>query len=110
MRQRDHNIFANAASLLVCGVLAGIVVAAAAFPAVALGGLAAKAGSDEFGQLPGELSVAPPPQVTYIYASDGKTLLATFYDENRHNIKFEEMPKVMRDAIIAAEDLSLIHI
>ena len=27
MRQRDHNIFANAASLLVCGVLAGVVVA-----------------------------------------------------------------------------------
>jgi len=104
MRQRDHNIFANAASLLLCGVLAGIVVAAAAFPAMALGGLTAKAGADQFGDLPGVLNVAPPPQVTYVYASDAKTLLATFYDENRLNIPFSEMPKIMRDAIIAAED------
>ena len=47
MRKRDHNIFANAASLLICGVLAGVVVAAAAFPAIAMGGLAAKAGADD---------------------------------------------------------------
>ncbi len=37
MRKRDHNCFANAASLLICGLLAGVVVAAAAFPAVAMG-------------------------------------------------------------------------
>src|SRR3954469_6027782 len=27
MRRRDHNVFANASSLLVCGLLAGLVVA-----------------------------------------------------------------------------------
>ena len=55
MRRRDHNIFANATSLLICGLLAGVVVAAAAFPAVAMSGLAAKAGGETFAQLPGEL-------------------------------------------------------
>ena len=55
MRQRDHNIFASAASLLICGVLAGVVVAAAAFPAIAMGGLAMKASADGFGELPTEL-------------------------------------------------------
>jgi membrane peptidoglycan carboxypeptidase len=104
MRRRDHNILANAASLLLCGVLAGIVVAAAAFPAVALGGLAAKAGADSFGTLPNELNMPAPPQITYVYASDGKTLLATFYDENRHDIPLAQIPKVMQNAIIAAED------
>ena len=92
MRKRDHNIFANAASLLICGVLAGVVVAAAAFPAVAMGGLAAKAGADDFGELPTELNVPTPPQITYVYASDGKTLLATFYDENRHDIPLDRDP------------------
>ena len=104
MRKRDHNIFTNAASLLICGVLAGIVVAAAAFPAIAMGGLAAKAGADEFAELPTSLNVPVPPQITYIYASDAKTLLATFYDENRHDILLADIPQVMRDAIIAAED------
>jgi membrane peptidoglycan carboxypeptidase len=104
MRQRDHNIFANAASLLICGVLAGIVVAAAAFPAVAMGGLAAKAGADGFGELPTELNVPTPPQISYAYASDNKTLMGTFYDENRHDIPLSEMPKIIQQAIIAAED------
>ena len=105
MRKRDHNIFANAASLLICGVLAGVVVAAAAFPAIAMGGLAAKASADGFGELPTELDTAtPPPQITYVYASDDKTLLATFYDENRHDIPLADVPQVMQDAILAAED------
>ncbi|MDT5023780.1 MAG: hypothetical protein QOE61_206 [Micromonosporaceae bacterium] len=104
MRKRDHNIFANAASLLICGVLAGVVVAAAAFPAIAMGGLAAKTGAEGFGQLPASLSAPAPPQITYVYASDAKTLLSTFYDENRHDIPLSEMPLVMQHAIIAAED------
>jgi membrane peptidoglycan carboxypeptidase len=104
MRKRDHNIVANAASLLICGILAGIVVAAAAFPAAAIGGLAAKASADDFAELPSVLNQPAPPQISYVYASDGKTLISTFYDENRHDIPFAEMPVVVRNAIIAAED------
>ena len=77
MRKRDHNIFANAASLLICGLLAGVVVAAAAFPAVAMSGLAAKAGGETFAQLPSELDGhSARRRSRYVYASDGKTLLA----------------------------------
>jgi membrane peptidoglycan carboxypeptidase len=105
MRTRDRSLLANAASLLVCGVLAGVVVAAAAFPAIAMGGLAAKSGAEAFDDLPRDLSVTPtPPQISYIYASDNKTLIATIYDENRHVIPLAQVPQVMRDAMIAAED------
>ncbi|TDC77677.1 glycosyl transferase [Micromonospora sp. KC606] len=104
MRKRDHNVFTNAASLLVCGLLAGVVVAAAAFPAVAMSGLAAKAGAETFGALPKELTVARAPQISYLLAADGKTPLATMYDENRRDVKFEDIALVMRQAIIAAED------
>ncbi|BCB85700.1 hypothetical protein Psuf_030130 [Phytohabitans suffuscus] len=104
MRKRDHNIFANAASLLICGLLAGVVVAAAAFPAVAMSGLAAKAGAETFDRLPSELTVKRSPQMTYVYASDGKTLIATMYDENRRDVPLKDVSPIMQEAIIAAED------
>lgn len=104
MRKRDHNVLTNAASLLICGLLAGVVVAAAAFPAVAMSGLAAKAGAETFGALPKELTVARAPQISYLYAADGKTQLATMYDENRRDVKLADISPVMQKAIIAAED------
>ncbi|MBQ1009680.1 transglycosylase domain-containing protein [Micromonospora sp. M51] len=104
MRKRDHNVLTNAASLLVCGLLAGVVVAAAAFPAVAMSGLAAKAGAETFGALPTELTVARAPQISYLMASDGKTPLATMYDENRRDVKLPDISPAMQKAIIAAED------
>jgi membrane peptidoglycan carboxypeptidase len=104
MRKRDHNVLTNAASLLICGLLAGVVVAAAAFPAVAMSGLAAKAGAETFDKLPSELTVKKAPQISYVYASDGKTLLATMYDENRRDIPLKDVPPVMQKAMIAAED------
>ncbi len=104
MRKRDRSLVANAASLLLCGILAGVVVAAAAFPVIAMAGLATKAGVDQFGELPALLKDPSPPQISYVYASDNKTRLAMFYDENRHDISLAQVPQVMRDAIIAAED------
>ncbi|WP_405101416.1 transglycosylase domain-containing protein [Micromonospora sp. NBC_01412] len=104
MRKRDHNVLTNAASLLICGLLAGVVVAAAAFPAVAMSGLAAKAGAETFGALPKELTVGRAPQISYLLASDGKTPLATMYDENRRDVKLADISPFMQKAIIAAED------
>ena len=86
MRKGDHNLLTNAASLLICGLLAGVVVAAAAFPAVAMSGLAAKAGAETFDKLPSELTVKRAPQISYVYARDGRTLIATLYVENRRDV------------------------
>ncbi|WP_426509780.1 transglycosylase domain-containing protein [Dactylosporangium sp. McL0621] len=104
MRKREHGLLPNAASLLLCGLLAGLVVAAAAFPAVAMSGLAAKAGSDTFENLPTDIDVLPSPQISYVYASDGKTLLAMMYDENRRDVKIDDVAPVMQQAMVAAED------
>ncbi|GAB3149485.1 transglycosylase domain-containing protein [Micromonospora sonneratiae] len=81
-----------------------MVVAAAAFPVVAMSGLAAKAGAETFDKLPSELTVKRSPQISYLYASDGKTPLATMYDENRRDIPLKEVSPNMQKAIIAAED------
>jgi membrane peptidoglycan carboxypeptidase len=109
MRRNDHNIFANATSLLICGLLAGVVVAAAAFPAAAMSGLAAKAGGKQFANLPSELKDFSSPQITRIYASDNKTLISQFYDEFRSDVPLKDISKFMRDAIVAAEDREFYH-
>jgi membrane peptidoglycan carboxypeptidase len=104
MRKGDRSLLSNATSLLVCGLLAGVIVAAAGFPIVAMTGLVAKAGADSFDKLPSALTVQQSPQISYVYASDGKTLLSTFYDENRLDVKLADVAPVMQQAMVAAED------
>jgi len=91
-------------SLALCGLLAGVVVAASSFPAVAMAGLAAKAGSEQFGALPAELARPVAPQVTRIFASDGRTQIAAMYDEFRSDVPLADISVNMQNAIVAAED------
>ncbi|WP_432837219.1 transglycosylase domain-containing protein [Dactylosporangium sp. CA-092794] len=90
--------------LLLCGILAGLVVAAATLPLALATGGAAKAGSDTWENLPTDLAMPPPAQTTYVYASDGKTLITTFYDENRRDIPLDQVATVLQQAVVAAED------
>ncbi|MGH3646800.1 MAG: transglycosylase domain-containing protein [Micromonosporaceae bacterium] len=103
-RTRDRGVFANLAMLLVWGLAAGVAVAAAAFPAVAVAGLGAKYGADSFEDLPSELKLRPLAQRTEVYAADKKTLITAFYDENRKYVSLDQIAPVMVDAIVAAED------
>jgi membrane peptidoglycan carboxypeptidase len=91
-------------SLLLCGLLAGVVVAAASFPAATISGLAAKAGAKEFASLPSELKEQTSPQMSRIYASDGKTQIAVMYDEYRSDVPLKDISPNMQHAIVAAED------
>jgi membrane peptidoglycan carboxypeptidase len=104
MRGRDHHFVTNVSSLLVCGLLAGIAVAAAAFPAIGMSGLAAKAGSEAFASLPSQLKQASAPQLTRVFASDNKTPIAVFYDEFRSDVPLKNISINMQNAIVAAED------
>jgi membrane peptidoglycan carboxypeptidase len=92
-------------SMLVCGLAAGVVVAIAALPGSLLVGLAAKSAADAFQALPAELRTPTPAQTTYVYASDAKTLITTFYDENRRDVTLDQIAPVMQQAIVAAEDV-----
>jgi membrane peptidoglycan carboxypeptidase len=103
-RRRDHHPFTNLGSLLICGLLAGVVVAAASFPAVAMSGLAAKAGSKGFAQLPSELKQQTSPQFSRVFAADGRTQIAIMYDELRMDVPLKDIAVTMQNAIVAAED------
>ncbi|GAA1601323.1 transglycosylase domain-containing protein [Catellatospora bangladeshensis] len=104
MRVRIRRILIDVSAMLLCGVLAGVIVAAAAFPGLALTGFAAQIGGYELGELPDELMINTSPQLSYVYASNGTTLLATMYDENRRDIPLSQVPPVVRQAVLAAED------
>ncbi len=43
---------------------------------------------------------------TFIYYADGKTQLGSLAVQNRETLGYDEIPKVMKDAVIAAEDRS----
>ncbi|WP_199514666.1 transglycosylase domain-containing protein [Nucisporomicrobium flavum] len=109
MRRREHKPLTNAAALLICGLASGVVVAAAAFPAVAMSGLAAKAGGESFDSLPSQLKHVTAPQVTTLYAADGKTKVAVFWEEFRREVPLKDISKTMQDAIVAAEDHQFFH-
>jgi membrane peptidoglycan carboxypeptidase len=91
-------------SMVGCGVATGVVVAAAALPAAAMTGALTQAGIDTFDGLPADFTSVPAPQSSYVYASDGKTLLAMLYDEDRRNVPLAAVAPVMREAIVASED------
>ncbi|WP_239676692.1 transglycosylase domain-containing protein [Natronosporangium hydrolyticum] len=90
--------------MVLCGAIAGVVVAAAFFPGVALSGLMAKESLEQFDQLPAELHVDDGPQVSFVYAADGTTRIAAMYDENRRNVPLHDISPHMLEAILAAED------
>jgi membrane peptidoglycan carboxypeptidase len=94
----------RALAVLGCGLFAGLMVAAAALPASAMVGLVAKQASESFARLPSELRIPANAQTTYLYANDGKTLISTFYDENRTDVPLSAIAPVMRQAMVAAED------
>jgi len=104
MSSRKRRVISHIAALVVWGLLSGLVLAIAVFPVAAVSGLAAREGADSFQELPTDLSMPPLPQTTRLLASDGQTVITTFYEENRQIVDLEQISQYMRDAIVAAED------
>ena len=106
MRSKTPKRVRKLSTLALVGGLAGVIVAAAAFPLVAASGLAAKAGAQSFEELPTGFTMAQAPQATRVFADDGQTLIATFFDENRRDVPLTEIAPTVPKALIAAEDQS----
>jgi membrane peptidoglycan carboxypeptidase len=92
------------APLLRAGLIAGLAIAALAFPLTALAGIGVKNGSDALQNMPDELTVVPSAQTSYVYANDGKTLLTMFYEEHRKPTNLADMSPYITEAIVASED------
>lgn len=51
-----------------------------------------------------DMELSKLPQQSKMYASDGKTLLATFYDQNRVVVALKDISEPMQKAVVAHED------
>jgi membrane peptidoglycan carboxypeptidase len=84
-------------------VVAGVLAAGLALPAVGIVGLTAKRGAENFQSLPTQLSVPALKQRSRLLAADG-SVIATFYSQNRVYVPMKKIAPVMQDAIVAIED------
>ncbi len=91
---------------LALSAIAGILVAAAVTPAVALTGTAADNTIGAFDGLPEYIKVEPLAQASTMYASKGgqPVPIATFYSQNRVEVGWDSIAQVMKDAAVATED------
>ncbi|HKT05732.1 MAG TPA: transglycosylase domain-containing protein [Rugosimonospora sp.] len=92
------------AALIRVGLIGGIVLGAVAYPLAAIGGLGAMAGAQAIGDLPASLRIVPSPQTSYLYAADGRTLITTFYEEDRKYTALADTSPWIQKAVVAAED------
>jgi membrane peptidoglycan carboxypeptidase len=92
------------APLLRVGLIAGVAAATVAFPLAAIGGLGALAAAGYLESLPSQLTFAPPAQVSYVYAADGKTLIAQFYEEYRRYTPYSQISPYVVQALVSSED------
>ncbi|MEQ4301290.1 transglycosylase domain-containing protein [Plantactinospora sp. B6F1] len=91
-------------TLTLAGILAGTILAAAALPATVLAAVGLKSIGARYEDLPQDLRTPPTAQRSYLFASDGRTPITSFYDENRTNVPLSQVAEVMRQATVAAED------
>jgi len=85
-------------------VAAGVLVAGFLLPYIGGLGLAANHEAVKFLNTPCNLTETAPPQKSEIYASDGKTLVATIFKQDRQPIPLSQVPKPLQQALIATED------
>ncbi|TFC05555.1 PASTA domain-containing protein [Cryobacterium adonitolivorans] len=87
--------------------IAGMLVAVAFTPALAIAGVATRTTINTFENLPNYLAIDQLSQVSTIYAvqNDGQPYeLASFYDQNRVEVPLQATSQFVRDAVVAGED------
>jgi membrane peptidoglycan carboxypeptidase len=85
------------------GVFAGILAALLILPLACTAGVGARESADWFQSMPSDLRTPPLPQRSRILAADG-SLIATFFYENRIEVRLDQVAPVAREAVLAIED------
>ena len=87
--------------------VAGLLVAASVTPVLAMTGVAGTQALTLFDKLPEKLNPITPMEQSTIYATDpdGNFIaLASFYEQNRVPVTYEQISPVLYDAILSSED------
>lgn len=85
---------------------AGVLVTATVTPALAVTGMTANSAIGIFDDLPEYLEITPLMEKSNIYAKDGDkdVLLASFYEQNRVEVQWDEISQYLKDAAVSTED------
>jgi membrane peptidoglycan carboxypeptidase len=82
----------------------GILATGFMLPYVGGLGLAARHEAAKFLDTPCNLQETPPPQKTTVYASDGTTVIATLFSQDRQPVPLKDIPLSLQQALVATED------
>ena len=94
------------AAFIAMSVIAGILVAAAVTPAIAVTGMASSLTVKTFDALPEYLKIGRLDQTSTMYATQGghPVPIATFYAQNRVEVGWNDIAQSVKDAAVATED------
>jgi membrane peptidoglycan carboxypeptidase len=101
-------LFGHLLTFLLISSLGGVLLAGLALPVVGSAGLAAKAASDHFEDLPSDFETPMLPQRTKILADDGSLIAYTWSDDlggNRVVVPMAQISPNMPHALVAIEDI-----
>jgi membrane peptidoglycan carboxypeptidase len=101
--KRSFHAVRTIGGLAGAGVFAGVLAALLMLPLACTAGVSARESADWFQTMPSDLHTPPLPQRSRILAADG-SLLATFYFENRVEVRLDQVAPIARQAILAIED------
>ncbi|MFP1603119.1 transglycosylase domain-containing protein [Microbacterium sp. 2216-1] len=88
-------------------VVAGVLATAAVTPAIAVAGVSGSQALTLFDNLPSYLKPTAPMAPTTIYGNDrdGEPfVMATFYEQNRVPVTFDQVSPLLYDAVLSSED------
>ncbi|MEU6858376.1 transglycosylase domain-containing protein [Glycomyces sp. NPDC046736] len=91
-------------ALVPVAIAFGLVVGLAFLPMASGFGGVAKVGSEAVLDLPDELVLPPAPESSTLYAADGSTVIATFGDQYRVQLEYDQIPESVINALVATED------
>ncbi len=100
----SHRATVLLARLLGAAVLCGALVAAMLLPLVGGLGLAADQAASRFLDTSCDLVITPAQQTSTVLASDGTTVLATLFAQNRQDVSLSQVPRLVQQALISTED------
>ena len=100
-------VLGGLAGLVGLSAVAGVLITATVTPAIAISGAAASSAITMFDNMPGYLEITEGMEPSTIFYTDGagqEQTLATFYEQNRSPVTFDQVAPVMYDAILSSED------
>lgn len=101
------SVLGGLVGLVGLSVVAGLLVTASVTPVLAMTGITGSTAFSLFKELPENLKVGTPMEQSTIYAigTDGNPFpLASFYEQNRVPVNYDQIAPVMYDAILSSED------